>query len=183
MLKGDSIMRKFTAILGCIATLVIAVVGFSMYSDHSGVITWFGIELSQTGFLFLILAFVVIDFFNVRSAFGEQKKIEQAQEEAQARAAERTKNTEPLGTPCAVEITRKSSMLGAAMGVDVYLNGESQGVLKNGQTVYMQTSVAENELSIHYRADGTRKSVEFTATPGGRVCYELKYTGAVLTRV
>lgn len=175
-------MKKTWAILGCVVTVILAVVGFSTYADNSGYMTWFGIRLSQTAFTILILAFAVLDFFNVKSAFGAKKKEEQAQEEMQVRAAERSKNAESLSSPCEVEITRKSSMLGAAMGVDVYLNGVSEGVLKNGQTVCMRTTVSENELSLHYRADGTRRSVEFTAEAGGKVCYELKYTGAVLTR-
>ena len=176
-------MKKTTAILGCIAIVLIAVVGFSTYSGHSGTMTWFGIELSPVAFCILIAVFAVLDFFNVKSAFGAEKKLQEAQEAAQTRAGARAASSAPLGTPCEVEITRKSSMVGAAMGVDVYLNGENQGVLKNGQTVRMRTSLAENELSIHYRADGTSKTVEFSAPEGGRVCYELKYTGAVLTRV
>ena len=176
-------MKKTWAVLGCIATVLIAVVGFSTYSNGSGYMTWFGIKLSQTGFTILVIAFAVFDFFNVKSAFGAQKKEEQAQEEMRVRAAEREKNSTPLSSPCKVALTRKSSMVGAAMGVDVYLNGVNEGVLKNGQTVMMSTTVSENELSLHYRADGTRKSVEFTAEPGGEVCYELKYTGAVLTRI
>ena len=74
-------------------------------------------------------------------------------------------------------------MVGCAMGVQVYLNGEYQDVVKNGKSVHMQTNLKFNELSVHYNADNAARSIEFEARSGGNVEIELKYTGAKLTVV
>lgn len=171
-------MKKTYAILGLIVTIIIAVIGFSGYSDGSRYMTWFGIELSQTGFLVLVLAFAVFDIFSLKSAFGADK----AAEKQQSEALDKAKDAAPLtGEPCEVALTRLPSALGCAMGVRVYLNGQEQEVLKNGQTVRMTTPLAENGLTVRYNADGVSRSINFTAEPGGHVRITLKYTGAVLT--
>ena len=176
-------MSKFTAILGVIATILIAVVGISTYSDGSGYMTWFGIELSQTGFYILIAAFAVFDFFAVKSAFGAQKKEEQRQTAVKEQVSEQNANAEKLDSPCNVTLTRLKSVVGCAMGVQVYLNGDYQDVVKNGQSVTMRTELKYNVLSVHYNADSAARSIEFEARPGDDVQIELKYTGAVLTVV
>lgn len=174
---------KLRAILGVIFTIIIAVIGISTYSSHDGVMTWFGIELSEPVFYILIAVFAVFDVIAVKNAFGAEKKAVQAQTEAAERAKQRNADNAELETPCQVILTRKSSMVGAAMGVQVQLNGESQGVVKNGQSLQMSTRLKLNELSVLYNADQATRSVEFEATAGGHVEIELKYTGAVLTIV
>jgi hypothetical protein len=87
----------------------------------------------------------------------------------------------PLETPCNVSITRLPSMLGAAMGVEVFLNGAEMGILQNGKTLDFTTDNSFNELTVKYRADGATNSVTFNAESGGSVRISLKYSGAVLS--
>lgn len=87
----------------------------------------------------------------------------------------------PLVTPCTVSITRLPSMLGAAMGVDVFLNDAEMGILQNGKTLDLTTGNSFNELTVKYRADGSTNSLTFNAESGGSVHITLKYSGAVLT--
>ena len=176
-------MAKTRAILGIIVTVLIAIVGFSTYSGGNGYMTWFGIKLSSGAFMALVAAFVVFDVFAVKNAFGAQKKEEQAQTAIKERIAEQNADAEKLDSPCNVTLTRLSSMVGCAMGVQVYLNGEYQDVVKNGKSVHMQTNLKFNELSVHYNADNAARSIEFEARPGGNVEIELTYTGAKLTVV
>ena len=176
-------MAKTRAILGIVATVLIAIVGISTYTSHDGYMTWFGIELSETAFYLLLAAFVVFDVFAVKAAFGAQKKEEQNQVAVRERIAEKNESAEKLDSPCNVTLTRLSSMVGCAMGVQVYLNGEYQDVVKNGKSVTMRTNLRYNELSVHYNADNAARSIEFEARPGGDVQIELKYTGAKLTVV
>ena len=79
---------KLRAILGVIFTIIIAVIGISTYSSHDGVMTWFGIELSEPVFYILIAVFAVFDVIAVKNAFGAEKKAVQAQTEAAEQAEE-----------------------------------------------------------------------------------------------
>lgn len=171
-------MRKAYAIFGCVATVIIAAVGLSGYSAGTRYITWFGIQLSQGGFIALLFGFAVLDFFAVKKAFGADMKVEEAQSAALARA----KDAERLeGEPCRVTLTRLPSAIGSAMGVRVFLNGVEQETLRNGKTIVMQTGLAKNELQVLYNADGAGRTLQFDAEPGGSLRVTLKYTGAVLT--
>ena len=171
-------MKKAWAIIGCIVTVVIALVGFSGYSAGTHYMTWMGIKLSQGGFIALICAFVLMDIISLKNAFGADKRAQQEQIEAQERARE----AQPLeGGSCTVYLTRTSSVAGAAMGVRVFLNGEEQEVLKNGQTIVMQTAVARNELTLRYNAGDLVRKLEFDAEPGGTVHAVLQYNRAVLS--
>jgi hypothetical protein len=83
--------------------------------------------------------------------------------------------------PCNVSITRLPSMIGAAMGVDVFLNSAEMGILQNGKTLDFTTENSFNELIVKYRADGSTNSVTFIAESGGSVRITLKYSGAILS--
>lgn len=170
-------MKKTQAILTTLFTVLIAVVGFSGYSDGSHYISYFGIRLSQGAFMVLVAVFVAIDVFALKSAFSKDKAAEELQSKAQAKA-----HDAPLleGAPCAVSLTRLPSAIGAAVGIRVFLNGEEQELLKNGKTIRMQTNLAENELMVRYNADSMTRTVAFGAKPGGQVRITLKYTGGVL---
>jgi hypothetical protein len=87
----------------------------------------------------------------------------------------------PLETPCNVSITRLPGMIGAAMGVDVFLNGAEIGNLQNGKTLDFATKNSANELTVKYRADGSTNSLTFNAESGGSVRITLKYSGAILS--
>lgn len=172
-------MAKFQAMLGVVVTIILAAVGFSGYAEGSHVMTWFGIELNQTGFFVLIAVFCVIDFFALRRAFGQGAA---GTPDAAPRLPDMT-DVPRLTQPCQVVIERQWTPIGAAMGVQVYLNGVDQGVLKNGKQLALTTEYAENTLRVHYSADGTEKELAFSALAGGPVRVRLKYVGAVLTLV
>lgn len=171
-------MNKATAVISCIFTAVLAVVGLSGYSAGTHYITWFGIRLSQGGFLILIGVFIVWDILALKKAFGADRQTQEAQSEALARA----ESAQPLeGAPCTVYLTRLSSVAGSAMGVRVFLNGREQEVLRNGKTVMMQTSLQQNELTLRYNAGGTVRTLSFDAQAGGSVHVILNYNRGLLT--
>ena len=169
-------MKKFQAILFTLVTVVIAIVGFSGYSDGSHYIEWFGIELSKNWFLIFILVFAVIDFFTLKSAFGKDKFIEEMKD----KALQTGSLASEMENPCTISLTRPGNILGAAMGVRVFLNSVEQEVLKNGSTIFMKTELIHNELTVRYNADDAVRSINFDATPGGNVNITLKYVGAKL---
>jgi hypothetical protein len=80
-----------------------------------------------------------------------------------------------LENPCTVSVTRSVNFVGGGVNVYVFLNGQEQGVLKNGQTVAMQTELAHNELDIHFKDQGPISSIEFDAEPGGNVDIKFSY--------
>jgi hypothetical protein len=80
-----------------------------------------------------------------------------------------------LENPCTVSVTRSVNFVGAAGNMRVFLNGREQGILRNGQTVVMQTGVVRNELNIHFRDQGPFSSIEFDAEPGGNVDIKFSY--------
>lgn len=172
-------MAKFQAILGGVVTVILAAVGLSGYAEGSHVMTWFGIELNQTGFLILIAVFAVIDFFALRRAFGQSGA---GTPDAGIKQPDMT-DVPRLARPCRVTVERQRTMIGAAMGVQVYLNGVDQGVLKNGKQLTFATEYEQNTLRVHYSADGVEKELAFTGISGGQVQVRLKYVGAVLTLV
>lgn len=171
-------MKKVYAIIGCIFTVVIAVAGLSGYSAGTHYMTWFGIKLSQGGFLAVVALFVALDIISLKNAFGAEKRTQEMQREAQTRAADAPALE---GAPCTVYLTRLPSAAGAAVGVRVFLNGAEQEVLKNGKTIAMQTSLAQNELMVMYTGDVPARTLQFEAEAGGEMRITLKYMGAVLT--
>jgi len=170
-------MKKFQAILWTLATIIIAIAGFAGYSDGSHYMTWFGIELSKNGFIGLILVFVVIDFFTLKNAFGKDKFVEEMKD----KAMETVSVSGEMDIPCTVLLTRPGSILGAAMGVRVFLNGVEQEVLKNGKTVEMQTRLIQNELVARSNADDKVYTIPFDAQPGGNVHITFNYNKGQLT--
>ncbi|MDR2775312.1 MAG: hypothetical protein LBC19_11335 [Tannerella sp.] len=170
-------MKKFQAIAWALFTVVIAIIGFSGYSAGTHYMTWFGIELSENGFILLIIAFAVSDIFVLKNAFAANDKFG---EEMKNKAVETVNEANKMEIPCTVTLTRLSNLIGAAMGVRVFLNGTDQGVLKNGKTIVMQTWLIENELIVRYNADDSVHSAKFNAAPGGNVYITLKYVGGQL---
>jgi hypothetical protein len=86
-----------------------------------------------------------------------------------------------LETPCRVSITRLPSVIGAAMNVNVLLNSDEVGILKNGKTIDFNTEYSVNEITVNYVADGASRTIKFEAEAGGSVNVTLKYSGAVLS--
>ncbi len=170
-------MKKFQAVLGTIITLGIGVVGLNVYQGGTHVMTWFGIRLNQVAFIGLFALFLVIDIFALKNAFGAQASFSVAERpETQA-----LRDQPAMQSAGQISITRTKSMLGAAMGVRVFLNGVEQGVLKNGKTLTFPTYVEQNELLVHYDADHAERTAQFRVTPGGHAKLQLKYNGARLT--
>ena len=176
-------MQKFSAVFSCILTVLIAVLGISVYASGNGYMPWFGIKMSPGVFGGLIAGLGVYDYYAIRKAFGAKKQTEEAEDAAKQRVAARNHDVAPLEAPCTVSLTRVSSSFGCAMGIQVYMNGFPIGVIKNGQTLSAATNVKYNELSVHYNADNSANSIVFEAIPGGAIQIELKYVGAKLTIV
>jgi uncharacterized membrane protein len=57
---------------------------------------------------------------------------------------EEIKNSEPLGEPCTVTLTRDSSFAGMVINYKIFLNGEPLGTLKNGTTLSAATTSKKN---------------------------------------
>lgn len=176
-------MQKVSAVLSCIFTVLIAVVGISVYASGNGYMTWFGFEMSPGVFGGLIAGLAIYDWYAIRKAFGAKKQTEEAEDAAKQRVATRNNEVAPLSAPCTVTLTRLSSSFGCAMGIQVFMNGYPIGTIKNGQTLSAATNVRYNELSVHYNADNTANSIVFEAAAGGFIGIELKYVGAKLTIV
>ncbi|MDR2476091.1 MAG: hypothetical protein LBD45_09580 [Bacteroidales bacterium] len=171
-------MKKFQAIMWVVATVCLAIGGFMGYSDGSSYITWFGIKLSEGGFIFMIIVFVIIDISVLINAFSKDKFIAEMDEKAQ----ETETVASDLSAPCTVSLTRPSKMTGWATGVRVFLNGVEQEKLRNGETVRMETVFSKNKLSVRYNnADEMVRSVNFDAQAGGHVRIELQYVKGELT--
>ncbi len=177
-------MQKFSAVFSSIITVMLAIWGISVYTNsRGGYMTFFGTKMSPVGFAVLILVLAAIDIFYLKRAFGAEKIVAKTQTSSKERVMARNANLGTLEVPCAVNLTRLSSMVGAAVGVEVYLNGDLMGVVKSGGTVNMMTGLRFNEVSVFYKADNTQRTIEFEAVPGGNIQINLKYTGAVLTIV
>ncbi len=97
------------------------------------------------------------------------------------KAKDITSKVSEMELPCKVSLTRPGNLIGAAMGVRVFLNSVEQEVLKNGKTIIMHTGSVQNELTVRYNADDMVRSIQFEATSGGSVQIKLKYSGGVLT--
>ncbi|MDR0699015.1 MAG: hypothetical protein LBG28_07340 [Tannerella sp.] len=164
-------MKKFNAIAWALFTVFIAIVGFSGYNDGTHYMTWFGIELSETGFLLLIVVFSISDIFVLKNAFGKDKFIDEMKD----KAAETFNKTNEMEIPCTVTLTRPGNIFGIAMGVRVFLNGIDQGILKNEETIILQTWLILNELIVRFNADDVVSSAKFNAAPGGNVHIILNY--------
>jgi len=172
---------KSRAIWSLVFTIIIAIYGIIVYSDN-GTMAFFGIiNLSPFVFFLLILVWLVVDIFAIRNAGKQAKELEEKNLNLQEKVSQ-FQPTERLEQPCTLAITRTSSMLGAAMGVTVFLNGTEVGVLKNGQTLNFTTVYANNDLTVVTNADNVTRSLTFPATPGGFVHFTFKYSGAILTQ-
>lgn len=168
---------KTRAVLSILFTIVIAIVGISSYSSGGGYMTFFGISLSSGMFFLLIAVLVVIDVFSVINAFKAEKVIEEqiTQDEKVF-----TEEKEALETPCAVSITRLSSMVGAVNKVNVFLNGNQVGVLKNGQTLETTTQFRQNKVMVIFTNDNLTRAIEFDAESNGHVHITLNYVKGLL---
>ena len=71
-------MQKFSAVFSCILTVLIAVLGISVYASGNGYMTWFGIKMSPGVFGGLIAGLGVYDYYAIRKAFGAKKQTEEA---------------------------------------------------------------------------------------------------------
>lgn len=168
---------KTRAILSVVATVVLTIFGLIIYQDGN-YFEWFGIiNISKGLFLGLMGIWIVVGIFGVVNAFKKEKALEEKSVIKQKQLSLQ----EQLESPCNVSITRTSSLLGAAMGVRVFLNDTEVGILKNAQTLSFTSQYAENELAVLY-SEGITKSMVFTAEPGENVSFTLKYSGAALTK-
>jgi hypothetical protein len=165
-------MKKIQAILWALCTIVIAITGLSAYNDGTHYMTWFGIELSKNGFLLLIVAFAISDIFVLKNAFGKDKFMDEMKD----KTAETVSKSNEMEIPCTVTLTRPCNLPDMAMGVHVFLNGVEQEVLKDGETVIMQTWLIVNELTVRFNADDVVRSAKFNAISGGNVHIILNYS-------
>ena len=123
----------------------------------------------------LVVVGVLLLAYNIYSIFAAKKAKQELDENLQIIAAN-AEAGEKIETPCTVSITRPSGMIGAAMGVQIFLNGVEQEVLRNGKTVVMQTNCLHNVLQTVYSADGATNSLNFDAIPEGNIKITLKYS-------
>lgn len=171
---------KASAIICTIITVLIGIVGFSGYASGERYMVWLGIKLSQTGFTVLVMVFLIIDILSIVNSFKQEKKQQQTQEENIKNFEART-DLEQLPIPCTVSVTRGSSMVGAIMSCTALLNCREVGVLKNGKTITFTTNLKDNVLVINYDAGQSSKPFSFTASAGGNLYIDFKYTGAKLS--
>ncbi len=166
--------KKFSAIVWCLLTVVIAMQGFSGYSSGEYVMEWLGIRLSKGGFTILILVFLVIDILTLINAFTSDKRMA-TQQQQKKEEFQQTIQNEQLAAPCLIMLHRPSNILGAAIGLKVFLNYEDLGVLKNGKTIQFYTHFKYNVLTGESNNNGpVREPFQFEAIPGGTLYINYK---------
>jgi hypothetical protein len=79
--------------------------------------------------------------------------------------------TEALSQPCTIYLTRTSNFVGAAMSVQVFLNGVEKKKLGNGQTISFQTTEKSNMLFIG-QGENPNSVRRFEAISGGEIRIE-----------
>ncbi|MDR3217661.1 MAG: hypothetical protein LBU22_01555, partial [Dysgonamonadaceae bacterium] len=73
---------------------------------------------------------------------------------------------ELLSSPCTINFKRISGVVGAAMKLHVYMNGQQMGAVKNGKTISFQTNVKNNILFVLDHAGNAFPSTyRFVAEP------------------
>ena len=104
------------------------------------------------------------------SKFGtiEEKDIQSAPKKIQSAP------TETLSEPCVIHLKRTKNLMGAARKVQVFLNGIEQGLLKNNQTIVIQTDRVKNLLQIK-QGDVESAILRFDATIGGEIHIDYHY--------
>lgn len=175
-------MRKSLAIISLVSTVIIIFSGFLIYANGKNV-EWFGISISPGVFGGIVAGLIVYDVIAMKNAFTADKKIAASETVIMARTAEKNAIDGTLAAPCIVTFSRQSTMVGCAIGIQVYLNGTPMTVINNGQTISMTTFVKHNEISVHYTAGNISRSFEFEAIPGGNIHIHLKYVGAKMSIV
>lgn len=173
-------MRKTSAVISLVCTIIIILSGIIVYSE-GGDVDWFGITISPGVFVGIVVVFVIYDIYAMKSAFSAEKKIAASETAIQARTMEKNAIDGALSAPCTVTFTRIACTYGCATGIQVYLNGTPMTVVKNGETISMTTFVKHNELGVHYNANNSSRSIQFVAVPGGIVHIDLKFIGAKLS--
>jgi len=81
---------------------------------------------------------------------------------------------ETLPKPCVIHLKRTKNFVGAARKVQVFLNGIEQEILKNNQTIVMQTDRVKNELQIQ-QDNRVSAILRFDATIGGEIHIDYYY--------
>ncbi len=135
----------------------------------------FMIEVDANTFRSISMFVAGIVFFGVLF-LSEAKKKEEFKEDMDT-TRQRYAASEKLSTPCKVIINRLPSFYGKLNDINVFLNGIEAGVLKNGKTLELTTSYSANELTVTDGSPEGKKSLQFTATPGGSVNIEFKLPG------
>ena len=92
-----------------------------------------------------------------------QKKKNANQEQMNALNQQIESGSPPLPNPCQIIIHREKSMVGAAANYEIFLNGASAGLLKNGETLSLYTNYHNNVLN----SPMLKGSFEFLAEPNG----------------
>jgi hypothetical protein len=115
---------------------------------------------------------LVADFYSLYAYFRDKAKLKAL---FKASTEEIRKNKAyKIDPPFTVSLRRTNNMIGAALGVEVYLNNVRQEVLRNGKTVVMQTRYARNILIVK-GSNLKTQSIKFEATPGGSIKIAFKY--------
>ncbi|MDR1618690.1 MAG: hypothetical protein LBS06_06540 [Treponema sp.] len=86
---------------------------------------------------------IIIGIVRMVRGGGNAKKLK----EQSAALLDEIKNSEPLGEPCTVTLSRDSSFVSMAADFEIFLNGESMGMLKNGKTLTAATASKKNFIS------------------------------------
>jgi hypothetical protein len=164
-------------VLGTALTVGVTLIGASAYSSGTGMAI-FGFSVAPSVFFGLMAVWFIYDIIVLINVNKVENEIAQQSAAAPERAAA---ELTPIEVPCRVTVSRLSSMIGAAMGVRVLLNGAEMGTLKSGSTLEFQTSYRTNELKVIYDADLSTRAVEFEAVAGGSVQVVLDYARGTLT--
>jgi uncharacterized membrane protein YfcA len=123
---------------------------------------------SSTALVVVGCLFLIWDIYSLAT---HNKKKQAALDKKKEEAASFAENNERLEAPATLTLIRKSSMVGMALTVEVFLNGEHVAALKNGQSAQIPVAMKRNRLSIGVLAH------EFEAPSGAKGEVQLAATG------
>ena len=111
----------------------------------------------------LVIVGFIIAGLGAFQVFAGQKKKEKNASDMQQLSSQMQNTSPPLPAPCQINVYRESSMVGAAMNFDLFLNGESVGQLRNGKNLQFFASYQNNIIT----SPMLNVPFEFTAYPNG----------------
>jgi hypothetical protein len=157
--------HRKNAIISLIFTVVFIIVGIVVYSSGYIILLFRFIPLSAPVFAILAILLLAYSIWQFISAKKEDEVQVQALE-AQSTAASLQGQ---LTAPTTVTLTRQGKAIGAIYKLEVALNGQAIGKIKNKETITFVATVPENDLLVVYPPTGNSNSLHFTAAPGGTI--------------